>query len=90
MDLENAVLSEMSDRDRQMLHDITYMWNLENNTNECICETETDSQIQKTHLWLPKRRRTSVRTNQENGINRLKTTIYKIDKQQGHTIEHRE
>ena len=45
MDLENAVLSEMSDRDRQMLHDITYMWNLENNTNECICKTETDSQI---------------------------------------------
>ena len=30
------------------------MWNLKNNTNECICKTETDSQIQKTNLWLPK------------------------------------
>ena len=27
-----------------------------NNTNECICKTETDSQIQKTNLWLPKGR----------------------------------
>ena len=89
-DPENTVLSEMSDRDRQRLHDITYIWNLENNTNECICKTETDSQIQKTHSWLPKGRRARVRTNQENGINRLKTTIYKIDKQQRYTMEHRE
>ena len=44
-DPENTVLSEMSDRDRQRLHDITYIWDLENNTNECICKTETDSQI---------------------------------------------
>jgi len=29
---------------------------LKNNTNECICKTETDSQIQKTNLWLPKGR----------------------------------
>ena len=30
------------------MYDITYMWNLKNNTNECMCKTETDSQIQKT------------------------------------------
>ena len=26
------------------------MWNLKNNTNECICKTQTDSQIQKTNV----------------------------------------
>ena len=30
------------------------MWNLKNNTNEYIYKTETDSQTQKTILWLPK------------------------------------
>ena len=43
MDLENFMLSEISQR--QILYDITYMWNLKNNTTECICKTETDSQI---------------------------------------------
>ena len=28
MDLEGIMLSEMSDRERQILYDITYMWNL--------------------------------------------------------------
>ena len=27
---------------------------LKNNRNECICKTETESQIQETNLWLPK------------------------------------
>ena len=40
-----------------MSFDITYMWNLRNNTNESICKTETDSQTQKTNLWLPKGKR---------------------------------
>ena len=34
-----------SDRERQILYDITYMWNLKKNeTNELIYKTETDSQ----------------------------------------------
>ena len=32
--LEHITLSEMSDRERQMPYDITYIWNLKNNTNE--------------------------------------------------------
>ena len=27
-------------RERQILHDVTYMWNLKNNTNECIQQTD--------------------------------------------------
>ena len=33
MHLEGTVLSEMADRERQTLYDITYMWNLKNKTN---------------------------------------------------------
>ena len=34
-----------SDRERQILHDITYMWNLKNGTNELIYKTERESQM---------------------------------------------
>ena len=43
-------------RARQILYDIAYMWNLKNNTSEFIYKIETDSQTQKTNLWLPKRK----------------------------------
>ena len=32
-----------SEREKQIPHDITYMWNLKNDTNELIYETETDA-----------------------------------------------
>ena len=43
------------------------MWNLKNDTNELMDKTETDSQTQKTNLWLPK--------GKELGINRY-TLLY--------------
>ena len=48
VDLEIVILSEVkSDRERDTLYDIAYMWNLKrNDTNELICKTETDSQTQ--------------------------------------------
>ena len=42
MDLENIMLSEISQR-KQVLY-ITYMWNLKYNTNESIRKMEIDSQ----------------------------------------------
>ena len=42
-----------SDRKRQMLYDLPYMWNLKNDTNELTYKTETVSQTSKTNLWLP-------------------------------------
>ena len=39
-----------SDRERQIPHDITSMWNLKYGTKEPI-KTETDSQ--RTDLWMP-------------------------------------
>ena len=52
-DLEIIRPSEVSQRKK--LYNITYMWNLKNNTNDLICKTETDSQTLKTNLRLPKR-----------------------------------
>ena len=53
MDLEIIILSEV--RQRQILYDITSMWNLiKNNTKELIYKTETNSQISKLHLALAK------------------------------------
>ena len=39
--LEISMLSEVNQR--QILYDITYMWNLKNDTNELIYRTESDS-----------------------------------------------
>ena len=54
MDLEDIMLSEVSqNRRRQILDFITYMWNLKNKTNKYIYiyiynKTETDLQRQRT------------------------------------------
>ena len=42
MDLEINIAKDGSQR--QILYNITYMWNLKNNTNESIYKTEIDSQ----------------------------------------------
>ena len=42
------------ERERQTPHDIAYMWNLKYDTNGFIYETETDSQTERTDLWLPR------------------------------------
>ena len=44
-----------SEREGQILYNITYMWNLKSGTNKPFYRTETDSQIQTTELWLPRR-----------------------------------
>ena len=36
---------------------IPYIWNLKYDRNELISETETDSQIQRTDLWLSREER---------------------------------
>ena len=48
------------------------MWNLKYDTNELIYKTETDSQTQRTDLWLPRRRGDGGRMDWEFGISRCK------------------
>ena len=43
------------------------MWNLKKDTNELIYKTETNSQTEKTNLWLPKGKGGGI--NEEFGIN---------------------
>ena len=45
-------LSEVSQKEQQIPY-ITYMQNLKYGTNEPIYRTETESQTQRTNLWLP-------------------------------------
>ena len=43
--LEIIILSEVSQRERQIPYDVTCMWNLKKaDTDELICKTGTDSQ----------------------------------------------
>ena len=48
MDLETIILNKVkSDRERQIIYDITYMWNLKkNDTNGLIYKTETPTDIE--------------------------------------------
>ena len=43
MDLENSLLSEVSQKEKAKYHMILHMWDLKNSTNELIYKTETDS-----------------------------------------------
>ena len=63
----------------------------QNNRQLNIKRLLLDSQTYKTNLWLPKGKRGGVREGFKLGvwISRLKTTIDKLDKQQGPNIEHR-
>ena len=53
-DLENIILNEVNQTERQMLYDTVFMWNLKCNTNESTFKIETDLQTWNTNLWLPK------------------------------------
>ena len=65
----NAICSNMdgpkddhskSEKERQIPHDITCVWNLKYNTNEEVYKTETDSEIQRRDFWLPRESRVGV------------------------------
>ena len=66
---------------------ITSMWNLKYDTNELIYRAETDSQTQRTDLWLP-------RGGGRDGLGvwdyQMQTIIYRMNKLQGPTVKHRE
>ena len=57
MELDILIVREIVRRERQILYDITYIWNLIYGTNELISRKETDSQTWRTVLWLPRGRR---------------------------------
>ena len=73
MQLEILILSEIkSKRERQIPYDINYMCNLNYGTNELINKTETDSQTERTNLWLPKGRQEGSGVDWEFGVSKCK------------------
>ena len=46
--------SEVSQKEKQIPYAFTCIWNLKYGTNEPIYKTETGSQTERTHLWLPR------------------------------------
>ena len=44
MDSEMTILSEVSDRERQISYGITHIWNLKKDTNELTHKAEIDSE----------------------------------------------
>ena len=51
MDLEMVILNEVSQTEKQISHDITYVWNLKQGYNEFIYKIEL--QMYKTNLRFP-------------------------------------
>ena len=68
---------------------LTHMQNLKYNTNGHIYERETDSQTQRTDLWLPTGMGVGEGSIESFGLADA-TIIYRTDKQQGPTEQHRE
>ena len=68
MQLEIIILNEMSDR--QIPYDITCMQNLKHGINKPIYKTETDSQKQRTNLWVPREKGGGSGMDREFGGNR--------------------
>ena len=53
MDIDSVILSDVCQREVEILYDIPYMWTLKrNNTNELTHKTETDAQTYRRNLWL--------------------------------------
>ena len=65
------------------------MWNLKYDTNEPIYETETESGTQRIDWWLPR-----VREWETDGLGvwdqQMQTIMYRMDEQQGATVQPRE
>ena len=55
-ELETLILSELSQRERQIPYDITYIWNLMYGTSEPFHRKETHGLGVCMYLWLPRRR----------------------------------
>ena len=66
------------------------MQNLKYDANELICETEADPQTERTHLWLPRGRVEGARDGLGLWNQQMQTIIYRMDRQQGPIVQHRE
>ena len=64
------ILREVKEGGRQVPYEVPCTWNLKDNTSQHICEKKTDSETQRTDLWLSRGREGRVRKEWEFGISR--------------------
>ena len=81
MDLETIILSEVKS-ERQIPYDITDMWNIKQDTNVLIYKTNRLMVAKGEEEWG--RVELGVQDQQ------MQTIIYRMDKQQGPTLQYRE
>ena len=53
MELENLILSELSQKDKDKYHMTSHNWNLISSTNEHLLRKENQSWTWRRDLWLP-------------------------------------
>ena len=68
-------------RERQILYDVVYMWNVKYDTNEHIYET--NRLTERTRLWLLRVKKGGGGMDWELGISRWKLLYIRMEKQQG-------
>ena len=78
MDLEILRKWSKSDRERQIPHYITYLWNLNYDTNELTCEADRLIDMENRCEW-PKRKGSGGGMEWEFGVSRCKF-MYRMDK----------
>ena len=69
-DLEITIVNEVSQKEKEISYVITYMWSLKYGTHELIYEAETESQTERTDLWLLQERVCGEGMNWELGVSR--------------------
>ena len=84
MDRPRNCHTSKSERERQIPYGITYMWNINYDTNELTYETEKDSHTQRTDLWLQ-----GGGTDLGVWGSQMQTVMYITNKQQTPTVQHR-
>ena len=52
MDESRACYTELKQKDKNKCHIITYIWNLENVTDELFCRAEIETQTQRRDWWM--------------------------------------
>ena len=68
MELEIIILSKVSQKEKDKYHMISLICRILNMTQVNFYEAETDSQTQRTNLWLPKGREEGRGTNRSMGL----------------------
>ena len=77
MDLETVIQGEVSQKEKNKYHILTYICGIQKNgTDEPICKAEIETQTQRTNIWTP-REEGEGGINWEIGID-IYATMYKI------------